>query len=599
MPATKAGAVSKGRPNDNLGKRKRGHSTSEPRPSSLPPTAPNPSSSTSIEPSPSPSHSPSQSCSPAPAAAATTTTTTEKPARRKRAPKPKPDTTTSTPTSSIDRSTWPPYLVRLEQTHRALSLVATFLSARKHVAPRLDHLRAAVEAHTKRPLLEEDVAAIAALRPPGVRFERVDEASLALSAEGGGNGGKEREFVLAENRGDGGGGREVLVFEFLDGDLKAESGGGGGGGGVQHATGQDRVRMPVFSQRQMMGLIGKRNDKFAQAVDEFVQRCRREGLDPEEAVMRERQRYIPAPPRAGTDEERRLGETLPESIPRERKSIAEIVRELKDSPWYTGQIVPDGHRVFEAQEAVYGDLNFLLSQDLVNALFNARGITKFYAHQAEAINALNEGHNVVVATSTSSGKSLIYQLPVLHALERDPNTRAMYIFPTKALAQDQRRSLKEMMAFMPGMGEMLVETFDGDTPMNERSTIRDEARIIFTNPDMLHLTILPQEDKWRSFLKHLKYVVGMSILWPPFLLGSPRRLMMGLVDELHYYNGLLGSHVAFIMRRLRRTCAAVGNRHVKFVSCSATVANPEQHFKTIFGIDDVRLVDFDGSPSGE
>ncbi|KAL2021926.1 hypothetical protein VTK56DRAFT_6345 [Thermocarpiscus australiensis] len=337
--------------------------------------------------------------------------------------------------------------------------------------------------------------------------------------------------------------------------------------------------MPVYSQKQMMGLIERRNDKFVQAVNGFVARCAEEGLDPEVVLLAERERYIPKRREASEEEgqTRMLAGTLPESIPRERKSIAEIVQELKESPWYTGQIVPDGHRVFEAQEAVYGDLKFLLSQDLVNALYNAKGITQFYAHQAEAINALHEGYNVVVATSTSSGKSLIYQLPVLHALERDHNTRAMYIFPTKALAQDQRRSLQEMMAFMPGLEEMLVETFDGDTPMDQRNAIREQARIIFTNPDMLHITILPQEDRWRTFLKNLKYVV---------------------VDELHYYNGLMGSHVAFIMRRLRRTCAALGNRHVKFISCSATVANPEEHFKTIFGIDDVRLVDFDGSPSG-
>jgi DEAD/DEAH box helicase domain-containing protein len=153
----------------------------------------------------------------------------------------------------------------------------------------------------------------------------------------------------------------------------------------------------------------------------------------------------------------------------------------------------------------------------------------------------------------------------------------MYIFPTKALAQDQRRSLKEMMGFMTGLEDTIVETFDGDTPMTDRNQIRDEGRIIFTNPDMLHITILPQEEKWRTFLKNLKYVV---------------------VDEIHVYNGLFGSHVSFIMRRLRRICAAVGNRHVKFISCSATVANPEEHFKTIFGIEKCRMTDFDGSPSG-
>lgn len=503
MPVAQSGPAPKS--STSLGKRKRGRRTSEPGPSvsadlGTPEAAPSP-----------PADTPSA-----------------KPAR-KRGPKPKaappgphqPDTgtdATGTPTASINKPSWPLYLQRLEQTHRALNLVATFLSARKHVPTTLDNLGAAVEAHTRRALLVEDVAAIAALRPGGVRFEFVDEASLALSAEGGGEEAAAAAAGRGGNGGGDGGGGEVLLFEFLDGDLKSE---GTAGGVPRGSHQQDRVmRMPVFSQRQMMGLIGRRNEKFELAVEEFVRRCAGDGLDPETAILTEREAYVPTPRRvAGAAEEGRLSGTLPESIPAERKSMSEIVQELRESPWYTGQVVPDGHRVFEAQEAVYGDLEFLLSQDLVNALYNARGITRFYAHQAEAINALHEGHNVVVATSTSSGKSLIYQLPVLHALERDHNTRAMYIFPTKALAQDQRRSLKEMMEFMPGMGGMLVETFDGDTPMSERSTIRDEARIIFTNPDMLHITILPQEEKWRTFLKNLKYVVGRSI-WLLCLVGT-------------------------------------------------------------------------------
>ena len=295
--------------------------------------------------------------------------------------------------------------------------------------------------------------------------------------------------------------RKVLVFEFQDGEMRSDAKG-------KSRDREDRMRMPVIGQKQMMKLIERRNARFSQAVDVFMERCAAEGRDPEAVLLEERERYIPRLEEAPQDG---LTGSLPESIPRERKSIPEIVQELKESPWYTGQIVPDGHRVFEAQEAAYGELDFLLSQEMVNALYNTKGITRFYAHQAEAINALHEGCHVVVATSTSSGKSLIYQLPVLHALEEDRNTRAMYIFPTKALAQDQRRSLKEMMGFMPGMEDVLVETFDGDTPMRERNTIRDEARIIFTNPDMLHITILPGEEKWRTFLKNLKYVVGKDI----------------------------------------------------------------------------------------
>jgi DEAD/DEAH box helicase domain-containing protein len=336
----------------------------------------------------------------------------------------------------------------------------------------------------------------------GVRFEYVSEVELALSM-GGAEADRGREYVIPDGDDSDSLRKEVLVFEFLDGELRSDTKGG------KARDREDRMKMPVFSQAQMMRLIERRNAKFVQATNEFVGRCVAEGLDPEMVLKDMRGRYMPSMTGLEKDEPR-LTSTLPASIPRERKSIPEIVQEIKDSPWYTGQIVPDGHRVFEAQEAVYGDLDFLLSQDLVNALYNAKGITQFYAHQAEAINALYEGYNVVVSTSTSSGKSLIYQLPVLHALEQDLNTRAMYIFPTKALAQDQRRSLKEMMGFMPGMEEVMVETFDGDTPMNERSTIRDEARIIFTNPDMLHITILPQEDRWRTFLKNLKYVVGKS-----------------------------------------------------------------------------------------
>ncbi|KAL2153090.1 hypothetical protein VTH82DRAFT_4245 [Thermothelomyces myriococcoides] len=540
-------------------------------------------------------------------------------------PKPKSQSGRRSAKSAVPSPNWPPYLTHLEKTHQALNLVSTFFSARRHVAPAFDTLRPAVEAHTKCPLVVEDVAAIVALRSAttaapaspaqagggggetrnkllvlhhqrsaeeedvlpssstssasgGIRFEYVDEVELAISM---GNAAaemeNEREYLIPDGSAEGERGevKEVLVFEFLDGELKPASRGGNGGGGGDR---EDRIKMPVFGQAQMKRLIERRNAKFVQATNEFVEACVAEGLDPEMVLKDARERFIPRMTKAAEQQgQEKLPSTLPPSIPHERKSIPEIVQELKDSPWYTGQIVPDGHRVFEAQEAVYGELNFLMSQDLVNALYNAKGITQFYAHQAEAINALHDGHNVVVATSTSSGKSLIYQLPVLHALERDLNTRAMYIFPTKALAQDQRRSLQELMRYMPGLGGVLVETFDGDTPMSERNTIRDEARIIFTNPDMLHITILPNEERWRTFLKNLKYVV---------------------VDELHYYNGLMGSHVAFIMRRLRRTCAALGNRHVKFISCSATVANPEQHFKTIFGINDVRLIDFDGSPSG-
>ncbi|KAK8127805.1 ATP-dependent helicase [Apiospora sp. TS-2023a] len=502
---------------------------------------------------------------------------------------------------------WPPLFKELDKTHRALNLVFTFCSTRKHLATTFDTIKSAVESHTQKELKIDDVAAVVALRPEGVSFAYVDEVMLQTDIKGAERdttfkSGRSRKDIRTQGPAPDasvGGltgmdalgthhpdeaplyGKEVLYFEFIDGDLKRQVQSRKTGEAVNpnRRLRDEDLKMPVFSQKQMTSLIEKRNQKFTNAASAYINRCVEEKMDPEVLIRQEAQAHMPVPSESEstTPTPKPEMDTVPKEIPKERKSIPEIVQELKESSWYVNQIVPDGHRVFDPQEAVYGELDFLLSQAMVNALFNAKGITQFYAHQTEAINALENGHHVVVSTSTSSGKSLIYQLPVIHALERDHNARAMYIFPTKALAQDQKRSLKDMLSYMEGLEQVLVETFDGDTPMHDRNQIRDEARIIFTNPDMLHITILPQEDRWRTFLQNLKYVV---------------------VDELHYYNGLMGSHVAFIMRRLRRICAAVGNRRVRFISCSATVANPQDHFRTIFGIDDVHLVDFDGSPSG-
>ena len=427
---------------------------------------------------------------------------------------------------------WTPHFKSLEQTHRALNLVFTFCCTRKHLATTFDTIRSAVESHTKRPLTVEEVASVVALRPEGINFSYVDELMLELEVKGserddtfksgkptrsqapaldasvGGWTGKDSiETYYA--RGNASSSKQVLYFEFTDGDLKRQ---------VQdRKTGEptrpnrklreEELKMPVFSQKQMTQLIERRNQKFSAAINTFVNKCVEDGVDPDAALAERTKPYIPVPA-VNEDGPPQAPAALPEDIPHERKSIPEIVQELKDSPWYTGQVVPDGHRVFEEQEPIYGDLTFLLSQDLVNALYNAKGITQFYAHQAEALNGLHEGQNVVVSTSTSSGKSLIYQLPIIHSLEEDCNSRAMYIFPTKALAQDQKRSLKELMSYMPGLEDAMVETFDGDTPMSERGVIREQAKIIFTNPDMLHITILPQEERWRSFLKNLKFVVG-------------------------------------------------------------------------------------------
>ncbi|KAF4552893.1 ATP-dependent helicase HRQ1-like protein [Elsinoe fawcettii] len=480
---------------------------------------------------------------------------------------------------------WPDKFKQLETLHKALNLVYTFCCTRKAIATTFETIKSSVESHIGKPLDLSDIARIKTLLPRAIHFAYVDEALLQVNLMGEEDSNRRRrakEFMLPDpvEVTDDQEHKEVLLFEFIDGDLKRQ---------VTHKkTGEptkvtrklreEDLKMPVYSQKQMMNLITKRNTKFTSAVNAWLNECSDEGVNPVWKLDMEHVANIPAPsisrPATPNPEARAK---LPKRIPDERSSIPEIISEIKSLEWYTGQIVPDGHRVFDPQAPVYGDLNFELSQSLINALYNTRGITQLYAHQAEAINNLYDGHNVIVSTSTSSGKSLIYQIPVLHELEKNRDARAMYIFPTKALAQDQRRSLKDIMHFMDGLQDIVVDTFDGDTPMPTRNFIRDEARIIFTNPDMLHITILPQEEAWRTFLQNLRFVV---------------------VDELHVYNGLFGAHVALIMRRLRRICKAVGNRHVKFISCSATVANPEQHMKTIFGVDEVRLTDYDGSPSG-
>lgn len=500
-------------------------------------------------------------------------------------PLPRRDSSTTVVESDIP---WPEHFQYLAALHKALNIVYTFCCTRKYFATTWDNIKSTVEGHIKRPLIVEDVAQVKALIPRAIHFAYVDGEQLLAALRGeqedvsaGSTDAYEKAALEEEQRQrarqqeDA---QELLLFEFVDGDLKRQV--------IDPKTGQptratqklrnEELKMPVFSQKSMMKLIEKRNTKFTSAINSYLNQCAADDADAVERIQREKDQYVPLPSNSRSTTPASESK-VPKTIPTDRKSISEIIKELTEQEWYTGQIVPDGHRVFDPQPAIFGDLNFTLSQNLVNALYNVKGISQLYSHQAEAINNLHDGHHVIVSTSTSSGKSLIYQIPMLHQLEQDAESRGMYIFPTKALAQDQRRSMKELLSYLPSLEDIMVETFDGDTPMQQRNTIRDEARIIFTNPDMLHITILPQESTWRTFLKNLRYVV---------------------VDELHVYNGLFGAHVAFIMRRLRRICAAVGNRKVKFISCSATVSNPEEHMKTIFGLDKVKLTDFDGSPSG-
>lgn len=194
-----------------------------------------------------------------------------------------------------------------------------------------------------------------------------------------------------------------------------------------------------------------------------------------------------------------------------------------------------------------------LDRRLVDAL-GRRGVDALYTHQAAAVGAALAGEHVAVATPAASGKTLCYNLPALHRLLADPRARALYLFPTKALAQDQLAALRDLTALLPGAPSppLAAATYDGDTPSAQRAKIRDNARIILSNPDMLHTGILPQHPRWASFFANLAVVV---------------------LDEMHVYRGVFGSHVANVLRRLRRVCRFYGGAP-QFILASATIANP-------------------------
>ena len=221
------------------------------------------------------------------------------------------------------------------------------------------------------------------------------------------------------------------------------------------------------------------------------------------------------------------------------------------------------------QEAVRAPIPDDLHPDVREALI-ARGITSLYSHQADAWETVMRRGHTIVTTGTASGKSLCFNLPVLHVLACDPRARALYLYPTKALAQDQARSLTELRT--PALHHAI---YDGDTPQDERAAIRKRANVVLTNPDMLHVGILPHHAGWGDFLANLALVV---------------------VDEAHVYRGVFGSHVANVLRRLRRLAAAYGTKP-RLVLTSATIANPLSLAQELTGLE-FDLVDRDGSERG-
>ncbi len=263
-------------------------------------------------------------------------------------------------------------------------------------------------------------------------------------------------------------------------------------------------------------------------------------------------------------------------LPAKRVSTAlaevhEIVKELAARD-RTNEIVTALQHI-PAREAQYVPLPAWVRPEL-SEVYRAKGVAQLYSHQAQAAERVRLGKNMVVVTPTASGKTLCYNLPVLNAVLENPDTRALYIFPTKALAQDQLGELQDL-------GRRLQEafgvfTYDGDTPADARRAIRQQGHVVLTNPDMLHSGILPHHTKWTRLFENLRYIV---------------------IDELHMYRGVFGSHLANVLRRLKRIARFYGQQP-QFICSSATIANPGELASRLLEAD-VEIVDGNGAPAAE
>src|SRR3990170_817478 len=271
-------------------------------------------------------------------------------------------------------------------------------------------------------------------------------------------------------------------------------------------------------------------------------------------------------------------ETLPVVTGEKDRSLQEVLTRLTASrgPVAADPVVTAAHRLpaIAASFAPYPEG----TDERLRTALAARGVEQLYTHQAEAFAHVLGGRNVVTITPTASGKTLCYNAPVLNAILTDQSTRALYLFPTKALAQDQ-------LAELHGLSELVtrdtdveigVFTYDGDTPSDARRAIRGKAHVVLSNPDMVHSGILPHHPRWAKLFESLRYVV---------------------IDELHAYRGVFGSHLANVLRRLQRVCRHYGSAP-QFIGASATIANPRELAERLVG-QPVGLVAENGAPSGE
>jgi DEAD/DEAH box helicase domain-containing protein len=252
-------------------------------------------------------------------------------------------------------------------------------------------------------------------------------------------------------------------------------------------------------------------------------------------------------------------------------NLSQVLDSIEESPRYKKCIT--AWHVLPKKDGQYREFPDWLDPRMIDA-FGKRGIDKLYTHQADALQYVSQGKSIVVVTPTASGKTLCYNLPVLNSILKASSSRALYLFPTKALSQDQVSELLEIITILDV--DIKTYTYDGDTPQTARKAIRSAGHIVVTNPDMLHTGVLPHHTKWIKLFENLKYVI---------------------IDEIHQYTGVFGSHVANVIRRLRRICEFYGSSP-QFICCSATIANPKELAERLTGLR-VELVDNNGAPQGE
>jgi len=251
--------------------------------------------------------------------------------------------------------------------------------------------------------------------------------------------------------------------------------------------------------------------------------------------------------------------------------VREIVEQFAERD-LRGEIITAVNHI-PAREAKFSPMPGWVRAELARA-YEGKGVSQLYSHQAMAAEAVRERRNVVVVTPTASGKTLCYNLPVLNAVLENPDTRALYLFPTKALAQDQLAELHDLSVRLDNI--IGVFTYDGDTPADARKAIRERGHIVLSNPDMLHTGILPHHTRWQRLFENLQYVV---------------------LDELHTYRGVFGSHLANVLRRLRRIARFYGS-DPQFICSSATIANPGE-LASRLAETDFEVIEENGAPAGE